>query len=287
MGDYRIGIIGGSGLYEMPGLTVESEAFPDTPWGHPSGPVVLGDLAGRPVAFLARHGPGHVHSPSEVPYAANIYALKRLGVRWIISISAVGSLRERIAPRHFVIPDQVFDRTTGIRTRSFFGSGVAGHVSFADPFCETMRKLLVDSSREAGATVHGGGCYVCMEGPQFSTRSESNVYRGLGMDIIGMTVLPEAKLAREAGICFGTVAMVTDYDVWRSPEEEVTIEMVIRNMEHNTAIAKKLIPLAIERIGTFEERDCPCVAAGRDAIITSPSERSAATMEALEVVLEP
>lgn len=287
MADYRIGIIGGSGVYDPGDLGDAEERHIDTPFGTPSGPVTLMEYEGRGLAFVPRHGPGHVLSPTEVPYAANIYALKSVGVRWIIAVSAVGSLRERIAPRHFVVPDQVFDRTKGIRRHTFFGDGVVAHVPFAEPFCPDLREILSRASRRAGATVHSEGSYVCIEGPQFSTRAESEVYRNMGMDVIGMTVVPESKLAREAGICYAAVALVTDYDVWRSPEEEVSVGKIIENITANTRAVRRMLPYAIASIPGYEHRSCPCVQAGRDAVITSADSRSAETMEKLSIILEP
>jgi 5'-methylthioadenosine phosphorylase len=288
MADYRIGIVGGSGVYGLGDLGATEEREIDTPYGKPSGPVTLASLNGRDLAFLPRHGAGHVHSPTEVPYAANVYALKAIGVRWIISITAVGSLRERIAPRHFLIPDQIYDRTRGIRRHTFYGDGVVGHVSFAEPFCPALRKVLAGASSSAGATVHEGGTYVCIEGPQFSTRAESNVYRSMGMDVIGMTVLPEAKLAREAGICYAAVALVTDYDVWRSPEEDVSVDKVIENIVHNTETVRRMLPSAVASVPRFEDRDCGCSShAGESAIITAAEARDPETLDRLSIILEP
>jgi len=279
----RIGIIGGSGLYSLEGVDVEKAIEPDTPWGRPSSPVTLAALGGVGLAFLARHGQGHVLTPSEVPYAANIYALKSLGVRKILSISAVGSLREDYAPRDFVVPDQIFDRTKGIRGSTFFGGGVVGHVSFAHPFCESLRGILADAAALAGAKVHRTGTYVCMEGPAFSTKAESLAYRSMGMDIIGMTAIPEAKLAREAGVCYATLAMVTDYDVWREAEE-VSLEMVIANMNHNIGLARRTLAVAVGLAGRAA-CECECSRAGRDAVMTAPDARNPQRASDLSVIL--
>jgi 5'-methylthioadenosine phosphorylase len=281
---HRIGIIGGTGLYSLEGLELESELDTATPWGRPSSPIVLARLGGTALAFLARHGTGHVLSPSEVPYAANIFALKAAGVRSIISISAVGSLREEMAPRHFVVPDQIWDRTRGIRLSTFFGSGVVGHVSFGDPYCPGLRRILAEAAAEAGATVHDGGTYVCMEGPAFSTRAESLHHRSIGMSVVGMTALPEAKLAREAGICYATLAMVTDYDCWHVSEEEVTVEMVVGHMNANSALARRTVAIAAGRAASRE--GCACRSASSSAIMTAPGFRDARRMEELRTILE-
>ncbi|GLV56681.1 S-methyl-5'-thioadenosine phosphorylase [Dictyobacter sp. S3.2.2.5] len=223
----KIGVIGGSGLYHMEGMTDVEEVKIQTPFGDPSDVITIGKVSGVSMAFLPRHGRGHRLSPSEVPSRANIWALKSLGVEWAISVSAVGSLREDIAPRDLVIPDQLFDRTKD-RVKSFYEGGVVVHCSFAEPFCPTLGSLLLESARELGnVNVHQGGTYVCMEGPLFSTKAESNVYRKLGMDIIGMTALPEAKLAREAELCYAIIACATDYDCWYESEESVSVDMVV------------------------------------------------------------
>ena len=235
-----IGVIGGTGLSELPGLTDVQEVTVNTPFGAPSGPVVVGSYQGVEIAFLSRHGAGHRLTPTELPVRANIYALKLLGVERVISISAVGSLREEFAPQHMVVPDQLIDRTRQ-RVSSFFGEGIVAHVSFAEPFCPALRRLLVDSATEAGATVHDGGTYVVMEGPAFSTVAESELYRSWGASVIGMTALPEAKLAREAELCYGTLACVTDYDVWHPDHDSVTVEVVLRNLHHNVATAQAVL----------------------------------------------
>lgn len=281
----RIGIMGGSGLYALDDVEIEETVEVPTPFGKPSSPVVLARMDGVGLAFLARHGAGHVLLPSEVPYAANIYALKSLGVRRIISVSAVGSLKERIAPRDFVIPGQLWDRTKGVRRSTFFGEGIVGHISFGEPYCPCMRELLAKSAEEAGARVHPSGDYICIEGPAFSTRAESRVYRAMGADIIGMTAVPEAKLAREANMCYATLAMATDYDAWHASEAEVTVEMVVANMAANTALARKTLSIAARAASAFEFT-CSCRSASGNAIMTAPEYRDPGRMEDLRVVLE-
>ena len=241
MAEAEIAFIGGSGLYDIDGLTDAEQVIIDTPFGQPSDAVTVGTLEGRRVAFLARHGKGHRHLPSEIPFRANIYALKLLGVKRIISVSAVGSLQEGIAPLDMVVPDQIIDRTRG-RVSTFFGDGVAAHVGFADPFCPELRRALVETARNRPVTVHDGGVYVVMEGPQFSTRAESNLYRSWEASIIGMTALPEAKLAREAEICYATLALVTDYDVWHQSEAEVSVDLVVANLMKNVETTQSLLP---------------------------------------------
>ncbi|MDP2952445.1 MAG: S-methyl-5'-thioadenosine phosphorylase, partial [Chloroflexota bacterium] len=240
MAHARIGVIGGSGLYEMEGLADIEEARVKTPFGDPSDTIVVGTLEGTRVAFLPRHGRGHRISPTRLPARANIYALKSLGVEWVISVSAVGSLKEEIRPLDLVVPDQLIDRTRS-RVNSFFEDGPVVHVGFADPFCPVLSRSLYEAAREAGARVHRGGTYVVMEGPLFSTRAESDLYRSWGASVIGMTALPEAKLAREAEICYATLACATDYDCWREGHESVTIEMVIANLTQNVATAKQIL----------------------------------------------
>ncbi|MFH1784524.1 MAG: S-methyl-5'-thioadenosine phosphorylase [bacterium] len=261
----RIGVIGGSGVYDIEGIKDIKEVNIKTPFGNPSDAIVIGTIEGKRVGFLPRHGRGHRITPSEVNYRANIYAMKTLGVENIISVSAVGSLREELKPRDFVIPDQLFDRTRGDRKASFFGDGIVAHVSFADPFCKGLGEILYDGSEKIGVNVHRGGTYVCMEGPMFSTRAESHVYRELGFSIIGMTNIPEAKLAREAEICYATVALVTDYDVWHV-EEDVSLEMVLANLMKNVENVKKLLKAVIPRIP--EEQTCECAKALATAIVT-------------------
>ena len=263
----QIGIIGGSGLYDMPGVTGREEVTLTTPFGDPSGPYLLGTLRGRRVAFLARHGAGHRVLPSEINFRANIFGMKLLGVEHILSASAVGSLKEEYKPLDIVIPDQFFDRTKG-RASTFFGRGLAAHVGFAHPFCRILSHLAYDSGVSAGATVHRGGTYVCMEGPQFSTLAESKLYRSWGMDIIGMTNLQEAKLAREAEICYATIALVTDYDCWHPDHDAVTVEMVIANLMQNAKTAQEIIAGAVAKLPY--ERTCECASALKYALVTRP-----------------
>jgi 5'-methylthioadenosine phosphorylase len=246
--DYAIGIIGGSGLYEIEGLADATEIAVDTPWGEPSDRLVRGTLAGRTVYFLPRHGRGHRILPTEINHRANLYALKSLGVRWVISVSAVGSLREELAPRHLVLPDQFYDRTSRRADHTFFGNGIVAHVGFADPTSTPLRALIETAAREVGAPVHQGGTYVNMDGPAFSTRAESETNRRLGFDIIGMTNLGEAKLAREAEMAFATMAMVTDYDCWKVEEEPVNVQTVVGHLMHNVSTAKAILARVIPRI---------------------------------------
>ena len=263
----QIGIIGGSGLYDMADVTDREEVKVATPFGEPSAPYLLGTLRGKRVAFLARHGGGHRLSPSELNFRANIFGMKTLGVEYILSASAVGSLKEEYKPADIVIPDQFFDRTKG-RPSSFFGRGLVGHVGFAHPFCKILGAIAYDSGKRAGATVHKGGTYVCMEGPQFSTLAESKLYRSWGMDIIGMTNLQEAKLAREAEICYTTIALVTDYDCWHPDHDSVTVDMVMSTLAKNAATAQQIIAGAVERLPY--ERTCECASALRYALVTRP-----------------
>lgn len=250
-----LGVIGGTGLYDLPDLVDVQQQEMDTPWGSPSAPVVTGTLAsGQQVAFLARHGIGHRFNPSEVPYRANLAALKLLGVTRILSVNAVGSLNIAMPPRSAVVPDQIIDRTSGFRDRTFFEGGVVAHVGMADPFCSHLRGRILDHAREAQDLVEDGGTYICIEGPQFSTRAESNLYRQWGADVIGMTSMPEARLAREAGLCYGTLAMVTDFDVWHETEEDVTLETIQRMLAENVETARNVVRgLAAE---THPECDC-------------------------------
>ncbi len=236
-----LGIIGGSGLYDMPGLEHVDEVMPETPFGAPSAPIVTGTLGTTKLAFLARHGRGHVHSPTNVPYRANIAALRSLGVRQVLSVSAVGSLRESLAPRSAVIPDQIIDRTTS-RERTFFDDGVVAHVGMADPFCSSMRAHVhAQATASTSYIIAGTGTYLCIEGPQFSTRAESRLFRSWGADVIGMTAMPEARLAREAGLCYAMLAMVTDYDVWHESEEDVTVEAVQRVLHDNVDVGRSVV----------------------------------------------
>lgn len=282
MAEPRIGIIGGSGLYEMAGLSDVREERVETPFGLPSDAYVLGRLEGRPVAFLARHGRGHRLLPSELNFRANIYGFKALGAEWILSASAVGSMREDVKPRDMLIPDQFFDRTKA-RPSTFFGDGLVVHVAFADPVCPALGDHLERAAREEGATVHRGGTYVCIEGPQFSTRAESRIYRAWGVDVIGMTNLQEAKLAREAEVCYATLALVTDYDVWHETEEDVTVEAVIAVLQENAAMAKAILRRAVRAIPAA--RTCPCPHALRDAIITARDRIPPATRERLKLLV--
>ena len=261
----RLGVIGGSGVYDMQALSDVTEVKPKTPFGEPSDAIVVGTLGGQRVAFLPRHGRGHRISPTELNSRANIFALKSLGVERIVSISACGSLREDYAPRHVVIPDQLFDRTRE-RPLSFFGGGLVVHISFAEPFCSDLSQALYAAVKTTGATVHMGGAFVTVEGPRFSTKAESNVFRQWGMDIIGMTAVPEAQLAREAEICYATMAHVTDYDVWHATEETVTVEAVVRNLLANAEVARQAIHNLAPALP--RQRTCACQHALRDAIIT-------------------
>jgi 5'-methylthioadenosine phosphorylase len=277
-----IGIIGGSGLYDMAELTDREEHRITTPFGDPSGPYVLATLRGRRVAFLARHGKGHRILPSELNFRANIFGFKLLGVEWILSASAVGSLREDYKPLDLVVPDQFFDRTRG-RVSTFFGDGLVAHVGFAHPFCRHLSDLMVTAARTTSATVHQGGTYVCMEGPQFSTIAESQAYRASGFDIIGMTNLQEAKLAREAEICYATLALVTDYDCWHPDHAAVTVEMVIRNLTENARTAQQVIAHAVSQLPIA--RDCECARALAAALITRAEDVPDATKARLKPIV--
>lgn len=277
-----VGIIGGSGLYQMDGLTDVQELELDTPFGSPSDSVVLGELEGVQVAFLPRHGKGHRIMPTHMPAHANIYALKTLGVEMIISVSAVGSLKEELKPLDIVIPDQLIDRTRQ-RSSTFFGDGIVAHVGFADPFCPVLSGVLHRSAQAVGATVHRGGTCVVMEGPAFSTRAESFMYRSWGADIIGMTALPEAKLAREAEICYATLACITDYDCWHESEEDVTVEMVVANLSKNVATSKDILRSILSDIPS--RRDCLCSDALKDSIITSPDRAPSETKKRLQPIV--
>lgn len=263
----NIGVIGGTGLYDIEGLTDIEEVEIDTPFGKPSDAITIGRLEGVRVAFLPRHGKGHRISPSELPVRANIYALKSLGVEHIIAVCSAGSFKKEIEPGHLVIPDQLIDRTKG-RTNSFFGDGIVAHIAFADPFCPTLCQVLCKSAKETGASVHPKGTFVVMEGPAFSTRAESQLYRSWGADIIGMTALPEAKLAREAEICYSIIGCVTDYDSWMERSEPVTIDAILNVLRRNIDTARKIIKLAVSRIP--EKRDCSCATALEAAIVTDP-----------------
>lgn len=268
MPDIKIGVIGGTGLYEIEGMTNVRQLQINTPYGEPSDSVVTGELEGAGIAFLPRHGRGHRIMPSDIPVRANIYALKSLGIEFIIAINSCGSFKEELKPGDLLIPDQVIDRTRG-RASTFFGDGVVAHVSMAEPFCPELDKVLYNCAVEAGASVHKGGIYITMEGPAFSTRAESRLYKSWGADVIGMTILPEAKLAREAELCYSSVCCVTDYDSWKEKEECVTAEVITGYMNHNISMAKKIIKLAIGRMP--ELRNCECAAALKTAIVTAPA----------------
>jgi 5'-methylthioadenosine phosphorylase len=278
----EIGIIGGSGLYAMPGLTSVREVRVETPFGDPSDAFVLGELEGRKVAFLARHGRGHRILPSELNFRANIYAMKKLGVERIVSVSAVGSLKEEHKPTDFVIPDQFIDRSSR-RVSTFFGDGLVAHVAFGDPVCATIGKAIAEGCAREGVVGKLGGTYVCMEGPQFSTRAESNLYRSWGADVIGMTNLQEAKLAREAEICYATVAMVTDYDCWYEGHDDVTVEQIVAVLNQNAANAAKVVKVAVA--GMPHERDCGCASALKHAMLTDPKLIPAETRKKLDLLV--
>jgi 5'-methylthioadenosine phosphorylase len=267
MSHAKIGVIGGTGLYQIEGLTDIEEINIDTPFGKPSDTIIIGRLEGVGIAFLPRHGRGHRLSPTEVPYQANIYALKSLGVEHIISVNSVGSFKKELKPGDLVIPDQLIDRTRR-RVSTFFGEGIVAHIPFAEPFCPDLSRILLAAAKESGASVHPGGTYVAMEGPAFSTRAESRLYRSWGADIIGMTMLPEAKLAREAEICYASIACVSDYDSWQEEVAPVTVEMVMSIVHRYIDSARKIIKLAVARIP--EKRDCECASALKTAIITDP-----------------
>jgi 5'-methylthioadenosine phosphorylase len=278
-----LGVIGGSGLYRMDELEAVEEIDFETPYGKPSSPIILGELDGKAIAFLARHGMGHFISPSEINYRANIYALKSVGVEQILAVSACGSLRDDFEPGEIVIPDQLFDHTKG-RKRSFFEDGFVAHISIADPFCPDFSPLIAKAVSEAGGSVHTGGAFITIEGPRFSTRVESNTFRAWGMSIIGMTSSPEAFLAREAELCYAAMAHVTDYDVWHIAEDPVTVEMVIRILLSNTALAQQVIKNLVSYLP--QERGCECGHALRDALITDPTCIPAETRERLSLLVE-
>ena len=278
----RIGVIGGSGLYQMEGLTDVEEVLPETPFGPPSDAIIVGDLSNVRVAFLPRHGQGHRLNPTELPVRANIYALKSLGVERIISVSAVGSLKEEIRPLDMVVPDQLIDRTRS-RENTFFERDVVVHAPFADPFCPDLSALLAEGAEGVGVTVHRGGTYVVIEGPLFSTRAESLLYRSWGASIIGMTALPEAKLAREAELCYATLACATDYDCWHATEESVSVELVVQNLQHNVASARSILQEVIPRAAAT--RPCQCHQALEKAIITAPEVIPAQVKERLRLLI--
>jgi 5'-methylthioadenosine phosphorylase len=278
----QIGIIGGSGLYHMPGFEAHEERVLETPFGDPSDAYIVGSLAGKEVAFLSRHGRGHRLSPSELPFRANIYGFKALGVERILSLSAVGSLKEEHRPLNFVIPDQFVDRTSG-RKSTFFGEGLVAHIAFADPVCPEVAAVAHGCCQKEGITATLGGTYLCMEGPAFSTKAESNLYRSWGMDVIGMTNLQEAKLAREAEICYATVAMVTDYDCWHSDHDAVTVSEIIGNLMKNAENAARLVKAAVAAMPA--ERTCKCGSALSHALITDKKAVPPATLAKLELIV--
>lgn len=279
-----VGVIGGSGLYEIEGLTDIKEIIIETPFGAPSDAFITGTLYGIKMVFLPRHGRGHRFLPSEINYRANIYGMKKLGVTRIISVSAVGSMKEHIIPGHIVIPDQFFDRTQGRRASTFFGQGIVGHVQFADPICADLALILEKSAREVGATVHAGGTYICIEGPNFSTRAESQIYRSWGVDIIGMTNIPEARLAREAEICYATVALATDYDCWHDGHDDVSVEAVLNIIRQNVATARAIIQKAVGQMRQHQ-LTCCCDKALEFAIMTDKALIPDPTQQALAPII--
>lgn len=278
MSSAQIAVIGGTGFYNMDGLTDIEEITVSTPFGAPSDAIRIGTLAGRRVAFLARHGRGHRISPTEINARANFYALKTLGVSYVLSISAVGSLKEEVRPRDFVIPDQLYDHTK-TRANTFFGNGIVAHVGMAEPFCEELRLLLADGAEATGITVHRSGTYLCMEGPQFSTKAESNVYRSWGCTVIGMTAAPEAKLAREAEMCYAAIACSTDYDCWHEEHDSVTLGMIIDNLHANVEHAKQVLRFVIPAIPL--DQPCGCHSALAHAILTDRTTIPAETIRTL------
>jgi len=282
MSEKSVGVIGGSGLYEMEGLKEVQSISLKTPFGDPSDAYIVGRIEGVKIAFLPRHGKGHRIAPSSLNYRANVYGMKKLGVDWIIGVSAVGSMKESIHPGHMVIPDQFIDRTVG-RPSTFFSDGLVGHVSFADPVCPVLSQILFESGKEAGATVQKDGTYLCMEGPQFSTRAESRLYRSWGVDIIGMTNLPEAKLAREAEICYATIAFATDYDCWHQEAGDVSIGDVLRILAQSAKTAKTTIRRAVQMLP--DQRTCVCATALAHALITDRTMIPEKTIKHLEPII--
>ena len=278
-----LAIIGGSGLYAMSGMNEAEEHEISTPFGAPSAPIVVGTLEGHRVAFLARHGIGHHIMPTEVPYRANIYALKALGAERIVSINACGSLRQDYAPGHIVIPDQLFDNTRE-RARTFFGEGLVAHIGVADPFCPDLSNSLKEAVKATGATVHHGGAFIIIEGPRFSTKIESNTYRAWGMSLVGMTAIPEAFLAREAEMCYSIMAHVTDYDVWHVSEAPVSVEMVIKTLNQNTAIAQQAIRILVKNLSG--QRTCTCENALATALITDPAAIPSETRKKVDLLVK-
>jgi 5'-methylthioadenosine phosphorylase len=278
-----VGIIGGSGLYALEGITEVDMVSVDTPWGKPSDEIAVGILGDTKLLFLPRHGKGHTLMPSEINYRANVFAMKTLGAEWIISVSAVGSMREEIAPGHIVIPSQFYDHTKS-RPSTFFGNGIAAHISMADPVCPVLSRALYDASVSAGATVHKDLTYICMEGPQFSSRAESNIYRKWGIDVIGMTNMPEAKLAREAEICYATLALSTDFDCWHEQLDNVTVDDLIETLMSNVALSRRVIVKALSLIN--ETRHCDCRNSLENAIITSSDAISQEVKERLGILIK-
>jgi 5'-methylthioadenosine phosphorylase len=267
----KIGILGGTGLYAIDGITDVCEVDVDTPFGSPSDPFTIGELEGRMVAFLSRHGRGHRLIPSDINYRANVYGFKKLGVESIIAVNSCGSLKEEIRPLDIVLSDQFFDRTFR-RQNTFFGNGLAAHISFADPVCPVVGGILYDAARDLGFRIHKGGTYICIEGPAFSTKAESNIFRRWGCDVIGMTSLTEAKLCREAEICYATMNLVTDYDVWHEGEESVSVEMILENLGKNIENAKAVIKLAVTNIPEKRGDECSCADALKNALVTRPDQ---------------
>lgn len=279
----KIGVIGGSGLYNMPGISAVTRHSIDTPFGQPSGDILVGTLRGKRVAFLPRHGEGHVHSPATIPQRANLYALKSLGVRYIIAVNAVGSLREDYEPGHIVIPDQLVDYTIGKRERSFFVDGIVAHISVADPFDAALRQHLVAAVQASGGTVHETGTLLIEDGPRFATRAESHIFRQWGCHLIGMTSAPEAFLAREAEIAYASMSHITDYDVWHEEEEPVTVEMVMKTMQRNLEIAQKAIAHTVEHLDA--EAPAPAHTALDNAIMTAPDKMPAEERQKLDLLI--
>lgn len=277
-----LGVIGGTGLYDLPELRNLSRTDVNTPYGEPSSEIMRGTIESTPVVFIARHGLGHRINPSEIPYRANVYAMKEMGVTHLLSINAVGSLQEHLPPRTAVVPDQIIDRTVG-RERTFFQDGIVAHVGLADPFCGAFRALIAEGASEAQDNVHVGGTYICIEGPQFSTRAESKLYRQWGADIIGMTAMPEARLAREAGLCYGSLSMVTDFDVWHEEEDDVTIELVLRVLAQNIETGRQVI----RHVATSGLSPCDhgCQTAARSSLTTHSDHISPDLQERLDVIM--
>ena len=278
----KIGVIGGSGLYDIPGIENVEEVNVNTPFGRPSDTITVGKLGGVGVAFLPRHGRGHRILPSEIPVRANIYALKSLGVEHIIAVSACGSFKEEFKPGDLLIPDQIIDRTKG-RVSTFFGDGIVAHALFARPFCPELSNLLYKTGKEVGASIHQHGTYLVMEGPVFSTRAESLLHKSWGVDVIGMTISPEAKLAREAEICYACIAGVTDYDCWHETDEPIAIDVIIQTLQHNTETIREIISRAIARIS--DTRDCECANALRTAIVTAPEAITPEIKKRLDLII--